>query len=509
METLTKGLRPTKKLGSNTNYLTTCKFVKTSPFGLIEDIGVTNPFKTDQFSTWPHPQLIRGKGVTLLCGGYSIKEIDETDWSIGTPVILYDTDDLHQRIIIDPGIWHFADFHDVFMLMNGNCTIFKTNHKGMLGDIDRYLYQDELTIQTGCDFKGRLMLGGFNPENFWSSVWESVWGEWTSKFAFGIDASIELAENFVFWTTVGGGDAFHLFMPQKAQRSIIAEDQNTDQMFLEYWRKNSIGFMPVPWQGTVLKMIPLGNGVIAYGDNGIAAMNTVLEPMPTFGMQKLNDFGIAGRGAAGGNDKVQIFIDEAGSLWRMGVDFIPTRLGYEEYLVDILEDDIVISFDPQRTEFYISGKNQSFVLTQTGLSESPHRVTSVQFAAGALLGVSQHIQEDAVDDTEVLLVTSALDFKYRDLKSITTVELGLEIDSEAVIEIAADYKYNTGTEWSRTKFVRVNKEGWARLDINAHDLRLVIRLSNYTDFKLSYVNLKWQARGRLARRGLSDKQANA
>lgn len=500
-------------MGKNSNFLTVCKFVKPLQFGLLVDDGIRNPFGEDRFETWPHPQLLRGRGQTLLCGAETIQEIDEADWSVGEVVKTYDFDMNSRKFIVPGDVWHMADFASTFFLFNGSCTIIKPNLQGMFGGDNRYLVDDERTIMTGVDFRGRLVLGGFDPENFWGDAWNAVWGEWTSKFGFGIDLSIEIAENFVFWSSTGGGDTLHLFMPQLAQDGVISEARPLGPVFLESWRSNSIGFMPMPWQGTVLMVKPLGNAVVAYGDNGIAALPSVLDPTPTLGMEQLTKFGIPSRGAAGGSDTEHIFLDETGTLWSMGMDFKPKRLGYEEYLADLIGSDIVIVYHEQLKEYYISGEDSSgeqlsFILTPAGLSRSPHQITSGYFTGGDFIGVGK-----TDEDTEVLIVTGEVDFKYRDIKTITTVELGLDTDLDPYtgidVSVAIDYKYSTDTEWKRSPFHKVNDQGWTRVQITAVDFRLVIKLSNYTNFKLSYANLKWQPSGRQTRRGLSDNQANA
>ncbi len=506
---LKNGLRQTKDIGKNQPFMDTCKFAKPTEFGVIEDTGVTSPFSVNQFDAFPVPQLIRGKGVTLLASDIHIKEIDESDWSVGTAVPTFDIyDELQSKEITAGDVWQIADFYNVFFLFNGSCMVVKTNIKGMFGGADRYLVQDEVTVQTGCDFKGRLIMAGFNPDDYWSSAWRSVWEQWQGKFPYGMSANMDIGENFIMWSSIGGGDTLNLFLPEHAIKGVLAEDETTEHMFLDMWERGELGFMPLPWQGTVRVVKPLGNGVVAYGENGVAALPAVTAPISTFGMMQIARFGIPHRGAVGGDENRHIFIDEAGTLWSLDADYKLENLGYDEYLIDLVGQDIIITMGEQEGDFYISGEDfdgnmLNFIYTATGLARSPHQVTSGYFTGGDFIGVS-----DTDEDTEVMLVTGELDFKYRDLKTITTIELGLDIDSSVEVHVATYYKYDTDLEYSLSEWILVNNEGFARIQMTAHDFKICIKLSNYINFKLSYANVKWQTSGRRTVRGLSDTQIN-
>jgi len=518
-ETLVNGLRPNSRHGRGSKYLTQCKFLKPEEWGLRPCETVVNPFTDEQFSTWPFAQIIRGNEVTLLATATSLKTVTEAspNWTLSSAITTYDLNDPPTaKSITGSDVWQMADFYDSWMLFNGTSVVVKTNKEGMFGETNQVFVQNAIAVQTGCEFHGRLIMAGFNPATYFSSDWESIWDEWLGRMPFAVDTALDdVNSNFVMWTTIGGGDILNLFLPKLAVEGVIQEDVRAvdDGMFLDLWRRNEAGFMPMPWQGTVYIVKPLGNGFMAYGEDGIAYLPSVTNPYPTFGLRKLAPFGIAGRGCVGGDEATHLFMDTSGVLWRISASDLSLRkLGYEEFFDDIVDQTVVITYNQSENEFIISGEDSSnnilsYILTEKGLGQSPQQVTSAFPLEGSLLGVF-----DTDASTIPIIVTDVIDFGYRDLKTITTVELGIEVyydaDTPTTTHVAVDYRYNKDASWTRSTWVLVNDMGYARVQATAIEFRLAIKCSRYADMKLDYANIRWQASGKRTVRGLRADTAN-
>ncbi len=514
-KTLTNGLRPYSEFGRGMDYLTQCKFLRPKKWGLRPCVTVDNPFAADQFGSWPFPQILRGSEVTLLAAATSIKTVTEAspDWTLSSAITTYDlADPSTEKAITGSDVWHMADFHDSWMLFNGTSVVIKTNKEGMFGETNKVFVQNVIAVQTGCDFRGRLIMGGFNPASYFSTEWDSVWAEWLDRLPYAIDTTLnDVNSNFVMWTTIGGGDMLNLFLPELAVNGVIKEDVRTINtgMFLDLWKQNQAGFMPMPWQGTVYVVKPLGNGVMVYGKDGIAYLPHVTEPHPTFGLRKLAPFGIAGRGCVGGNESVHVLMDSSGVLWKIKAgEYGLQKLGYEKFFDDIVDQDVVITYDQSEDDFIISGEDSSsnalsYILTDEGLGRSPQQVTSAFPLEGALLGVSS---TDA--STVPIVVTDTLDFGYRDLKTITTIELGIEVTTDVTTHVAVYYRYNKDAAWVLSTWILVNNVGFARVQATAIEFRLAIKCSNYASLKLDYANIRWQSSGKRTIRGLRAEEAS-
>ncbi len=514
-KTLVNGLRPDSRYGRGLDFLTQCKFLKPGEWGLRPCADVSSPFASDPFGSWPFPQIIRGKAITLLASATTIKIVTEAspNWTLSDDITTYDLNDSGTaKSITGSGIWHMADFYDTWMLFNGTSVVVKTNKEGMFGETNKVFTQNTIAMQTGCGFRGRAIMGGFSPATYFGESWDALWDEWIIKAPFAIDIALDDVDtNFVMWTTIGGGDLLNIFLPKMAVEGVIKEDVRTveDGMFLELYRRNEAGFMPMPWQGTVLVVKPLGNGVMVYGEDGIGYLPQVSEPYSTFGLHKLGAFGIAGRGCVGGDETTHVFLDTAGVFWKISAgDLSLQKLGYEEFFDDIIDQDVVISFNQRDNDYIISGEDSesaalSFVLTSKGLGQSPQQVTSAYTVEGALLGVYS-----TNASTIPIVVTDVLDFGYRDLKTITTIELGIEVATDALTHVAVDYRYNKDSGWTRSTWVLLNDIGFARVQATAIEFRIAVKCSAFASMKLDYINVKWQSSGRRTVRGLSVSEAN-
>ena len=504
---LTTGLRRRAETGRNVDVLVESTFVKPVEEGLRSASAVVNPFASSQYSAFPFPQLIRGATVTLLVGRATLKEVDTSaDIWTTTDIVTYDAyNPTVRKPIVPGGVWQFIDFFDTWLLLNGRCVVYKSHEVGMItGETDRVLVQDTVDVNTGCAFKGRVLFGGFNPDTYWTAEWKTIWNDYVAAFNFDVSRDMPVGENFVMWSSIGGGDALNLFHADLATSGHINEDTQTN-LFLDYYKRNEAGLLPIPYPGTLQALKPHNKGVIVYGENGVGLLFPVTEPIPTFGFQPLLNIGISDRGAVGGDEEMQIFIDTGGKLRSIDANGKVELLDYSEYLAALLGQDMVISYDRSDTEFYISGRTEAgdkltYVLTPKGLGKAPQHITSAFFAEGALLGV--FVEESS---TEVVMVTDIMDFEIRDLKLITTVELGAETNGD--IWVAVDYRYSKSDAFVRSEWVLLNAEGFARVQKAGIEFRLCVKCSTYVGLKLDYVTVRWGLAGKRIVRGLYAEQA--
>ena len=481
------GLRPEVEMPTGSAFLYQCDFAKPTERGLLDPVIAENPNPSGMpFDSWPFPQLFKGSYYALLFGETSVSSVD---WDTWTPTALA-TYDFHTpasaKSITAGGTWSLADFGNTWIATNGACAV--TQAAG--GTV---YVEDTVPFQACCAHRGRGVFAGFDPNGVWPDAWDDIFAAWMAKSPSTFDeTSVDIGENFVLWTPIGR-DLYALLSPP------------SDPIHL--MRQNQFGFMPMPWAGTVYAVLPLGKDLIVYGENGVARLFPVVEPYPTFGLDVLMEQGIAGRGAAGGDLQEHVFIDADGCLWRLSASEGLQRLGYEEFFVWFVGQEISISLDQKLREFYLSGESyasvgMSFVLSQTGLGTSRQQVTRVFNADGRLYGVFQ-----ALPGTEVTVATDRLDFGYKDWKTITTVEVGA--DTTQGLSVAVDYRNGPADSWARTDWIALNSSGWGRIQKTAKEFRLAIKCSSYIDLHIDYANVHWQPCGRMTRRGLGVNTADA
>jgi len=459
---------------------------------LIPHESFTNPFSGLTIA-FPYPQLFRGREVTLLADSDKVYTVDESDWT-KTELTLYEYDNTDvEDAVVAGGPWHFMDFGNSWILLNGSCQVFKAN-TALVGGVDKYLLQDDITIQTGCVHRGRSILAGFDSTNFWSSTWTTNLQALMSRLPSGWSKDIDVGSNFVMYSSIGGGagDLYWLLYPDVAQSGFLSGGgfSNSRPKWLEDLTSGEMGLIPMPTQGTVRCVKSLGMNVIAYTDSCVVALTLKQDRYYAPSMYSpdvLLDVGIASRSAVAGDDKQHAFVDTTGAVWHVDGSLKLTRLGYEEWFQTAIDNGnyIVGCYDPEHREFYFSDEDAGYVLTEGGLGQVSELPTSLYRIDGLLKGVFE-----AKGDTSWRVTTEEFDFGIRALKTIDSVEV--VGSSKVPMETAIDFRYAGEDAYRSTEWVKVNKEGISQRPITALEFRVKVRGSPYSELDIDYIIVRWK-----------------
>jgi hypothetical protein len=469
------------------------KNVKVSPEGLEGYESVSDPFGGAISASWPFPQLVRGKHISLLFGDTTLESVTEsgTSWT-KSPITTYDAANPNvTKAIVSGNEWHFADLMNSFYAFNENCTVFRVGIETLAGLTTKTFVQDSVTIRTGTESRGRVVFGGFSSADFWSSsVWQSIFQDFQATLSgSGINTSFDdIDANWVFWSSIGGGD-FPLWLFHPALYSSVATAPTLDR-FVEKLKENTFGWMPMPFQGEVKNVKDLNGNVICYGVDGVAALVPIpptVEDTATYGIQSLATFGVAQRSAVGASPFGHIFIDTTGALWSIAPDLTITRLGYEEYLFPMLSEDIRITWDGNQRDFRICSESYGFLLTPNGLSSHYQRVTSAYHVQGAQIGV--YLNDASLHAQEGKVVSNVFDMAHTGIKHIGHVSV--DVRSLGDVFVALDYRYDRNSEWRRSAWTLVNLEGNARLSVSGLEFRLAVKTDNHDGFELDQAWIRW------------------
>lgn len=495
---LVNGLRPNARMRRGEKYLVEAYNVLPTRYGLDLLRDITDPFEGLEPVSFPFPQILRGYTQTLLAGATSLKVVNEAvlPWE-RTNVTTYDpTNPAATKAIVAGGPWHFADMGDTYLLFNGSCVVFRSAIGRLNSAADKTFVATDVPMQTGCYSRGRVIVGGFTGQ-VWNSEWQALFSSWTTPVEAPTKSYNDIGENYVMWSSIGGGD-FPLWLFNTADYTYDLGMQ--EAYLIEKIRLNEFGWMPLPCQGTVRCLLPLGGHVIAYADDCVVA----LTPVPgsgdvpsTYSPRRIAPVGIASRGAATGDDNGHVFVDSSGAVWRITPDLQTVRLGYEEYTFDLLGGDIVLAKDPAFGDVYLSGEASAFVLTETGMAEHKNRLCSLHFVGGGLVGLVDEVDLDTKD--EIRVVTAETDLSTGGIKTITWIHLHMR--SVYDVRVAVDYRYARSDEYVRSEFVPVNDEGVARIDVAGVDFRIVVKATNISDLIIDSIDVRWQASDKRYRRG--------
>lgn len=512
---------------------------KSTKYGLVPYEPVVNPFSEELLGgglldlDFPFPQLFIGKKYTLLAARDKIYYVDPNDWSAIYELTTYDAENTStEKSITEGEHWEFIDFWDFWVLTNGHCSVFGCAKDRMLGNDYKVYVHDGVPISCGTDHKGRVIFGGFDPTRFWGSTWITMWESWyqlnqdtgishTVPIA-DVDVEMPVGNNFVWWSSIGGGDALFLFFPQTVgQDGFISSTYGSDKpIILDILKKNEQGFVPMPFQGMVRATRPLGDFIINYSDGGVNAMRPVSGPTPTMEQINLGLGGIACRGAVNGDDKNHVYLDDSGMLVRISGNLEVTPLGYREFFYPLLGTEIIISHskNPQNNspfgEYFISNGTQGFYLGEEGLGEHKQIVTSSAYFQGATIGFCNELVNIA--DIIGSIGIDVIDAEFPGLKTLEWVRImGTETiwdeGDTPTLSVAIDYRYRmaSDTSWKTTGYRKVNREGFVAFPITGLEFRIRIRIDDYEKLDIDYVEYGIKAGDRRYKRAVSISSINA
>jgi hypothetical protein len=289
-----------------------------------------------------------------------------------------------------------ADFGETWYLFSGgilshNVTetpvqVFKTRWM----DSTKIFRQETICINTGCAFRGRLMMGGFDDVNTGAGghgIWDKWGTTWANLLDYGATWGMSCTypgQNWVWWSQIGGGDTMMFFDPTTVQyglenatlRAVDGQYDLDNPIMLEYFRRVQSGFMPMPFQGLVKRMVPFADSVVVYGTDGIAGLRPASVPVPTFGLvETMAGPGIICAGAVDGDERRQVYVGRDGDLWQVTPDLKVERIGGREHLkaMDLLNTAtgqiqyIRVCYNKVKDEFYISGPPTAALLSTTDM----------------------------------------------------------------------------------------------------------------------------------------------
>jgi hypothetical protein len=389
--------------------------------------------------------------------------------------------------IISGGPWQFIDLGDSWVLLNGATTVFT---RGSL-----VYTENSITINAGCSHNGRVLFGGFDPDNFWNTAWTAYWASAITKASL----TMGMFSNTVWWTGIGMGAAnlHSLFYPTDVTGGNYP-------LFLDALQQNDAGFITMSWRGRVWALKPLGKGVVVYGDSGITYLNPIVDPSPTYGKVEISKTGITSPNAVGGDEKQHVFINSSGQLCILTADLQLKDIGYQEYMQMLVQDNtVVVTHDPVNREYNISNGKVGFCLNENGLYETTTAYTSIINISGVPCAIYDILIPEY---NNVIGKTDAFTLGIPGEKLLTWVEVVYEgIDG---LTIAGEYK-SKGGGFITGPQKPVNNSGVARINLSGEVFRIALYGTRKDNLRISSITVKAQVRDKRYIRGIYADQSSS
>ena len=246
---------------------------------------------------------------------------------------------------------------------------------------------------------------------------------------------------------------------------------------------NDAGQMPMDWPGVVYTIKQLQKNAVVYGSHGVTILYPVKEPAPTFGKQNIMLTGAMCKTAITGNENEHFFIDVGGVLWRLSGEG-PERLGYEDYFKDLTNP--VLSYNPYKRYLFISDAEHGYMLTTEGLGGGYAGVTGFWQDGGD----EKFVGPDPVVVQPINIMTDVIDMGYRGLKTVESVQFGLNADDLAYA--AVDFRYSKDAAWRTTPWARLTPEGVAFIRVSGLEFRFRLQMLDHEFCEISYLNIQYK-----------------
>lgn len=474
---LISGLGAADRDALNAPILSDCYGVRPTPAGLLPEVDIP-AFPVSV--TWPFPQIIRGTRRTFFAFETALHLVNTgiPNWIGGPALTVSDAQapTTQLSLVAGGGQWHFVDLGLSWILVNGKQAVWHLEG-------DPYLHvgipavhgEDVHFPKTATQHRGRVVFGNTGA---WHYGWNAFWNGLMSKAPTGMTSNLASGSNLVFWTSVG--DARLLW------QYILGPTYFTEAEVKHQWRRNDCGWMVMPWEGVVHRTLPLGDSVVVYGDNGIAALVRAGE---TYGLREIAKVGCAGRSAAFGTDAGHIFLDTTGCLWSLRPDLSVEKLGYRQHFSTMLTGTPVIVHDASEGEFWISDGVTSYVLTTSGLARAQQRPTSMAVAGGVIKAFAN--KSAALDDRRV--VTNRTDLGSRLSKHVWGIEIGCNDPSS--YEVTLEFRNNANNVMRTRGPVTPDANGFASCNATCTELAIRVTCPSELPMDLDYIAVHFNELG--------------
>jgi hypothetical protein len=432
---LTRGLSP-EPMPVNAEFLFQCLGFRCGKARLEPHVLLTDPIPVtiDMYYDWPFPQFLSGDAFNILVIRDTVNQQDSV-YSVSadhlTVTHIFDVDEL---TFGKGSLMEYADFGEYAIMVNGVIII--------SWDVTLNAWITSLAtttiplMSTICNFKGQA-IGGNVPAGSW----------------------YDCDETFYIWSKIGSMD--------------FVLDEN-----------NEAGYRRCPYGGVVLNVRRLGDFVVGYSSKGVVLMAAVNEPVATFGFREMSPVGLINKGALNGNLDRQIYVGEDYVLREVTKDGVK-ELGYQYYLQQLTGEDIIISYDPAKNDFYIGNSTHTFLLSATGMTEVLQHPSAVWRS-----NRMSYMMPDAVDGRIPTITSEPIDMAYAGQKTVATIETDAMVVDEA--KAGVDTTYNN-ILWQLATYKDMNNQGVAAIMVSGNAFRVSLTFDSiYNNTRISYIKVRFK-----------------
>lgn len=502
-EGLSLGLRDDARNERNGQKLEQLDDLIATRFGLRQIPVVTYPITTPALSMdWPHPQIMNGEFNKLLMNKTTIHEMDPADYSTATALTYEAAGDAAPATSDNP--WELASFHEnIWFATNITNLAFNMpanatpatkchiiNRSGAWG------------VNTLCKHNGRLVFGGVDISGTPPTTLTDFFDEWLTldhSEHLTIGENTTLGMNWIVYSEKGGGGRdlpFFAFMsmfeysgtPSDAVIGLIRDR-------LEH---GDIGFYQLRSEGDIVRLLSLGNDLIAYTESGVYMLQFTEGG---YIEQEVLNIGVRYSGHVGGNEREHLFITQQDDVYRWRAGSGPEKLNYSEFIATMTAANIVISHDPDEGYFTIADGTKSFTLTLTGFAKTDAIIPSSLARLQGYTGLAGTPINEA-GTVAASLTTDLFDGGFRNVHEITYVNIATYDTNATGWTVQVGWRMNKQDAISYESAVTFDDRGKARVNVSGTEFQLKLSAPDRTKVDLDRIDIEFRDGGKRSLRQL-------
>lgn len=506
-EGLSLGLRDDARNERNGQKLVQLDDLIATRFGLRQVPVVTHPVTSPTLSmSWPHPQIMNGQFNKLLMGKTTIHQMNTASYGTATALTYEATGDAAPATSSNP--WELASFaENVWFATNITNLAYCIPSNGTPATKCEII---QASGKWGCNslanHNGRLVLGGV--AGTLPSTLSAFFAEWLAmdhSEHVTVQEGQTLGTNCLVYSEMGGGARdvpFFAFMSMFHKKGGSTADAAPTAAVLGLIKtrfdEGAIGFYPLRSEGAIVRLLPLGNNLVAYTTSGVYLCRYTEAGYID---EEVLNIGVRYAGHVGGNEREHLFITQQNDLyrWREGQGI--EKLNYAEYISTMTAASVVICHDPDEGYFTIADGTRCFTLTLTGFAKTDCIIPSSLARLQNYTGLAGTPINEA-GTVPASLTTDLFDGGYRSVHEITYVNIATAETGTNDWAIEVGWRMNKHDAITWTTAIDFDDRGKARVNVSGIEFQIRLTADDRTKVDLDRIDIEFRDGGKRSLRQL-------
>jgi hypothetical protein len=259
---------------------------------------------------------------------------------------------------------------------------------------------------------------------------------------------------------------------------------------------NQSGWIMIEFPNEMLRVEPLKQHIIVYGESGVAALTLAGER--GYGQTTLHHIGIKDAGSVCLNGyadgaTVHYFIDYIGDLYTIDANLKVTKLGYKEHLAadhTSYPGIIMMNYNTRRDEVLINfyGSSKTYIFSPL------YGLTWINDDVEALIdvnGTRYVYAPSAISQTDIEYETNTIDMGLECQKYLWG--FSARITCPEAVSVVVDYRTTRTGAWTSSPTMTFDKaRGYLNVGrLVGVEFKIKITVASYTTFQMSDIELRY------------------